>query len=105
MAFAASPELRALLQEFVDARLDAPELFTRAGKLLPAGSDPAEEILELLAESDLKLRLSAGRDAFVRRLEQFAEARETIKGLLRRFPSSPLVKPARDLYQSTLGRH
>lgn len=73
MAFAASPELRALLQEFVDARLDAPELFTRAGKLLPAGSDPAEEILELLAEADLKLRLLAGRAAFVRRLEQFAE--------------------------------
>lgn len=73
MAFAASPELRALLQEFVDARLDAPELFARTGKLLPAGADATEEILELLAEADLKLRLPAGRGAFVRRLEQFAE--------------------------------
>ena len=72
MAFAGSPALRALLQEFVDARIDAPELFARAGTLLPAGSDAAEEILELLAEADLKLRLPPGREAFVRRIEQFA---------------------------------
>ena len=72
MAFAGSPELRSLLQEFVDARIDAPELFARAGKLLPAGSDVAEEILELLAEADQKLRLPASREAFARRLEQFA---------------------------------
>lgn len=65
--------LRELLQEFVDARVDAPELFARAGKLLPAGTDASEVILELLAEADLKLRLPAGRQAFVRRLEQWAE--------------------------------
>jgi len=67
-----SDELRALLQEFVDARLDAPELFARAGTLLPPEGDPYEEILELLAEADLHLTLAAGRQAFVRRLEQFA---------------------------------
>jgi len=72
MTFAGGEKLRALLQEFVDARLDVPELFARAGKLLPAGADTSEEILELLAEADLKLRLPAGRGAFVRRLEQFA---------------------------------
>src|SRR3989304_931033 len=72
MTFAGGEKLRALLQEFVDARLDVPELFARAGKLLPAGADTSEEILELLAEADLKLRLPAGRQAFVRRLEQFA---------------------------------
>ena len=72
MAFAGSEKLRALLQEFVDARLDVPELFARAAKLLPAGADPSEEILELLAEADLKLRLPPGRQTFVRRLEQFA---------------------------------
>ncbi|MFQ5724475.1 MAG: hypothetical protein ACE5G6_08270 [Terriglobia bacterium] len=73
MATAGSPKLRALLQEFVDARIDAPELFAQAGKLLPRGSDPSEEVLELLAEADLKLQLPAGREAFARRLEQFAE--------------------------------
>jgi hypothetical protein len=72
MAATANDELRALLQEFVDARLDAPELFARAGKLLPEGSDPYEEILELLAEANLQLRLPPGRQAFIRRLEQFA---------------------------------
>lgn len=72
MATAGSRELRVLLQEFVEARIDAPELFARAGKLLPAGADVSEEILELLAEADLKLRLPPGRQAFVRRLEQFA---------------------------------
>ena len=72
MTFAGGEKLRALLQGFVDARLDVPELFARAGKLLPAGADTSEEILELLAEADLKLRLPAGRGAFVRRLEQFA---------------------------------
>lgn len=68
-----APELRAVLQEFVDARIDAPELFTRAGRLLPEGCDASEEILELLAEADLKLRLPPGREPFRRRLEQFAE--------------------------------
>lgn len=72
MATAGSRELRALLQEFVDARIDAPELFARAGELLPAGSDASELLLELLAEADLRLRLPAGRQGFVRRLEQFA---------------------------------
>jgi len=67
-----SEKLRALLQKFVDARLDAPELFARAGELLPPEGDPYEEILELLAEADLHLKLDAGRQAFVRRLEQFA---------------------------------
>lgn len=73
MAMARSPKMRALLQEFVEARIDAPELFARAGGLLPRGADASEEILELLAEADLKLSLPAGRQAFVRRLEQFAD--------------------------------
>lgn len=73
MARSGRNALRELLQEFVDARVDAPELLARAGKLLPAGTDASEVILELLAEVDLKLRLSAGRQAFVRRLEQWAE--------------------------------
>lgn len=76
MATAGSQEMRALLQEFVEARIDAPELFARAGKLLPGGADPSEELLELLAEADLQLRRPTGRQAFVRRIEQFAE-RET----------------------------
>ena len=38
-------------------------------------------------------------------LEDFAPARDTLRNLLRRFSSSTLVKEARDLYQSTLGRH
>ena len=38
-------------------------------------------------------------------LEDFGQARDTLRNLLRRFPSSTLVKDARDLYQSTLGRH
>lgn len=67
-----NPKLRDLLQEFVEARLDAPDLFARAGVLLPPGSDPYEEVLELLADADLHLTLTAGRQAFVRRLEQFA---------------------------------
>jgi len=69
---AVSAQLRALLQEFVEARVDVPELFARAGKLLPAGVDAGEEILELLAEADLRLQLPPGRRAFVHRLEQFA---------------------------------
>lgn len=73
MAGASSPKMRALLQEFVDARIDAPELLARAGELLPPGADASEEILELLAEADLKLRRPTGRQAFVRRLEQFAD--------------------------------
>ena len=72
MASAGSQQMRAVLQDFVDARITAPELFARAGKLLPAGADASEEILELLAEADLRLRLPAGRQAFVRRLQQFA---------------------------------
>jgi hypothetical protein len=67
-----SEQLRALLQEFVEARLDAPELFARAGALLPPEGDPYEEILELLAEADLHLNLATGRQAFIRRLEQYA---------------------------------
>lgn len=66
-------QMRTLLQEFVDVRIDAPELFTRAGQLLPEGTDTSEVILELLAEGDLKLRLPAGRQPFVRRLEQAAD--------------------------------
>jgi hypothetical protein len=64
--------MRALLQEFVDARVDVPELFARAEKLLPQGSDAGEEILELLAEAELRLKLTGGRKPFVHRLEQFA---------------------------------
>ena len=69
---AVTPRLRALLQDFVDARVDVPELFARAEKLLPAGADAGEEILELLAEADLRLKLPEGRKAFIHRLEQFA---------------------------------
>ena len=57
----------------MEARIDVPELFARAGKLLPDGSDPSEEILELLAEADLQLRMPPRREAFIRRLLQFAE--------------------------------
>ncbi len=67
------PKLRALLTEFVEARLDAPDLFARAGALLPQDSDPYQEILELLAEAELRLPLATGRKAFIRRLEQFAD--------------------------------
>ncbi|MGH9861815.1 MAG: hypothetical protein ACRD35_00150 [Candidatus Acidiferrales bacterium] len=70
---AVSPQLRALLQEFVDARLDVPDLLLRAEPLLPPGTDPGAGILEILADADLRLALPAGRQAFVRRLEQFAE--------------------------------
>ena len=73
MAAPASKEMRDLLQEFVDAQIDAPTLLARAGKLLPTDADANQEILELLAEGDLKLRLPEGRRAFVLRLEQFAE--------------------------------
>ncbi len=73
MASPASKVMRDLLQEFVDAQIDAPTLLARAGKLLPADADTSQEILELLAEGDLKLRLPEGRRAFVLRLEQFAE--------------------------------
>ncbi len=69
----ASQEMRDLLQEFVDAQIDAPTLLARAGKLLPADADANQEILELLAEGNLKLRPPDGRRAFVLRLEQFAE--------------------------------
>lgn len=72
MARPPSPQLRALLQDFVEARVDASELFERAGKLLPPGTDACEKVLEVLAEGDLKLTLAAGRPVFVRRLEQFA---------------------------------
>ncbi|HXE74821.1 MAG TPA: hypothetical protein VNN18_04170 [Candidatus Xenobia bacterium] len=63
---------RALLEEFVDARIDAPELLERVATLLPPGADPAEEVLTRLAEGEFKLRPPAGRLAFIRRLEQFA---------------------------------
>ena len=63
---------RVLLEEFVDARIDAPELLERVAALLPAGADPAEEVLTRLAEGEFKLRPPAGRLAFIRRLEQFA---------------------------------
>ena len=63
---------RTLLEEFVDARIDAPELLERVATLLPAGADPAEEVLTRLAEGEFKLRPPAGRLAFIRRLEQFA---------------------------------
>lgn len=65
-------ELRALLQEFVDARLDAPYLFARASALLPPERDPYEIVLELLAQEDMKLTLPKDRRALIRRLEQFA---------------------------------
>ncbi len=70
---AVPPKLRALLQEFVDARLDVPDLLARAQPLLPPGTDPGAGILEILADADLRLALPAGRLAFVRRLEQFAD--------------------------------
>ncbi len=73
MATPASQEMRDLLQKFVDAQIDAPTLLARARKLLPANADASQEILELLAAGDLKLRLPEGRRAFVLRLEQFAE--------------------------------
>ena len=63
---------RVLLEEFVDAHIDAPELLERVAALLPAGADPAEEVLNRLAEGEFKLRPPAGRLAFIRRLEQFA---------------------------------
>ena len=69
---AAGGKMRALLQEFVEARVDVPELFARAEKLLPRGSDAGEVVLELLAEAALRLRLTGGRQPFVQRLEQFA---------------------------------
>lgn len=72
MTAPASPAMRELIEAFVDARIDMPELFARAGQLLPPGADASEEILELLAEAELKLRLLAGRQAFLRRLSQFA---------------------------------
>lgn len=72
MALAPSPKLRALLQDFVDARVNVPDLFARSAEMLPAEVDATEEILELLAEADLKLRLPPGRQTFVRRLQQFA---------------------------------
>ena len=68
----ASQPMRTLVQEFVDARLDAPDLFARAGALLPPDSDPYEEILELLAEAEMKLTVPKDRRALIRRLEQFA---------------------------------
>ena len=78
---AVSGKMRALLQEFVDARVDVPELFARAEKLLPTGSDAGEEILELLAEAELRLALPAGRKAFVHRLQQFASGESSFTEL------------------------
>lgn len=68
----ASQPMRTLVQEFVDARLDAPDLFARAGALLPPDRDPYEEVLELLAEAEMKLTVPKDRRALTRRLEQFA---------------------------------
>ena len=39
MAAPASEEMRNLLQEFVDAQIDAPALLARAGKFLSADAD------------------------------------------------------------------
>jgi len=78
---AVSGKMRALLQGFVDARVDVPELFARAEKLLPKGSDAGEEILELLAEAELRLTLTGGRKPFVHRLEQFASGESSFTEL------------------------
>jgi hypothetical protein len=78
---AVSGKMRALLQEFVEARVDVPELFARAEKLLPKGSDAGEEILELLAEAELRLTLPATRKPFVHRLEQFASGESSFTEL------------------------
>lgn len=64
--------LRELLQQFVEARIDAPLLFARAGDQLPAGCDATEEILRLLAKSELELELPKGRGPLVRRFQQVA---------------------------------
>ena len=78
---AAGGKMRALLQEFVEARVDVPELFARAEKLLPKGSDAGEEVLELLAEAELRLKLTGGRKTFVHRLEQFASGESSFTEL------------------------
>lgn len=64
--------LASLLQEFVDARISAAELFARAETLLPPGSDASAEILTWLAESDQMLRLPPDRQALAQRLREFA---------------------------------
>ena len=78
---AVSGKMRALLQQFVEARVDVPELFARAEKLLPKGSDAGEQILELLAEAELRLALPAGRKVFVHRLGQFASGESSFTEL------------------------
>ncbi|MFQ5695825.1 MAG: hypothetical protein ACE5HB_07545 [Terriglobia bacterium] len=74
MAEADNQRLRELLQQFVDARLDAPQLFARAGKLLPPGADATEALLLFLAEANFRLRLPADRKPLIRRLEQLAQS-------------------------------
>ncbi len=64
--------LRELLQQFVEARIDAPLLFARAGDQLPTGCDATEEVLRLLAASELELELPKGRGPLVRRIQQVA---------------------------------
>ncbi len=64
--------LRELLQQFVDARIDAPLLFGRAGDLLPPGTDATEQILTRLTESEFELRLPEGRGPLVKRFNQIA---------------------------------
>jgi hypothetical protein len=68
----AGKEWRALLQDFAEARLGPAELFTRAGRLLPAGADASQQLLELLAESEFELQPPASREPFIRRIEEFA---------------------------------
>ncbi|MFQ5818193.1 MAG: hypothetical protein ACE5H2_09615 [Terriglobia bacterium] len=68
-----TPDLASLLQEFVDARIGAAELFRRAEALLPAGSDASAEILTWLAESDQMLRLPPDpQRGLAQRLREFA---------------------------------
>lgn len=62
--------LRDVLQAFVDARVDAPQLLARAQALLGKEADATNEILLLLAEGNLRLRLPTNRQALARRFEQ-----------------------------------
>ena len=65
-------QLRELLQKFVEARIDAPMLFARAGEMFPPGADATEQLLQLLAESEIVLSLPQDRSALARRIEQVA---------------------------------
>lgn len=64
--------LRELLQQFVEARIDAPLLFARADDNLPVGCNATEEVLRLLAKSELELELPKGRGPLLRRIQQVA---------------------------------